>query len=625
MPRTSAVVAAVILATSVSSARAERAMVPALQVPGPPRTLQVTVNEDGSFTPQTVRIYDGDTVVWSLFDRTDAVVQSSSLGSFASWTTCLPPKAWEPADVNNLAGPMPEGVSGLFTAAPYGDDHGFERTAGPCSDASDPVATSPLPNPDGTFDSLCATGPLGATMLETWESSDITGVHIRLLWNQIQPEANTFFFDDLARELDNAVAHGKLYSLSIKAGKHGTPDWIFSTQVDPRTGAFLPRRDAGPVTRLRFRDAGDDEVSCGSTMYLGNPTEQAYEDLWNAMLTEVASFIKSRADWYRALAYTRVSGANLFSAENRLPNHCKRDCEICNTEVWARAGYTPTKLYGFYERQEDKLAELFPGKTMTYQLIQGGFPRVSDTGCWMVGEGDDADTVCPVPAPPPFGVNYVMVSGTDLLPGGTRQTTEILDQGIQNQGTLFHVQHNGVGIEPEVPADTCPNYQTHPAVPPAGEDYAVAGTGCPNHWVLERGVPTAAGGPGQLTGFQTNNDHEVLSPSTLDSTLLNAWDSSDAGYLEIYEQRHWEAQRYEESGVVQASGNTLAQWTEKLHRRRRNQLVSITNVPDPFPTTYSYTFHKAPESVGNQTIYYYNPSKCGPGNPKTGVVVIEPF
>jgi hypothetical protein len=76
---------------------------------------------------------------------------------------------------------------------------------------------------------------------------------------------------------------------------------------------------------------------------------------------------------------------------------------------------------------------------------------------------------------------------------------------------------------------------------------------------------------------------------------------------------------------VQASGNTLAQWTEKLHRRRKNQLVSITTVPDPFPTTYSYTFHKAPGSVGNQTIYYYNPSKCGPGNPKTGVVVIEPF
>src|SRR6185295_19913598 len=115
-------------------------------------------------------------------------------------------------------------------------------------------------------------------------------------------------------------------------------------------------------TRLRFRDNGDDEESCGSVMYLGNPTEQAYEDLWNAMLTEVATFIKSRADWYRALAYTRVSGANLFSAENRLPDHCKPGCDICNTEVWARAGYTPSKLYGFYERQEDKLAEFFPGK-----------------------------------------------------------------------------------------------------------------------------------------------------------------------------------------------------------------------------------------------------------------------
>jgi hypothetical protein len=583
---------------------------------------QVTVNPDGSFTPPTVRIHDGDTVEWTLSDRADAIVQSSALASIVPWTDCLPAKAWEPADVNNLAGPMPEGVSGIFTTGPYGDDHGFDVTDEACSDGSDPVAISPTPNTDGTFDRLCATGPLGATMVDTWASPDITGVHIRLLWNQIQPEADRFDFDDLARELDNAVRYGKLYSLSVKAGKYGTPDWIFSTPAPERTiSRAQPRRSArGAVTRLRFRDAGDDAEGCGMEMYLGNPTEQAYQDLWGAMLTELAAFVKSRADWYRALAYIRLSGANLTTAENRLPNQCKPECEICNTEVWARAGYTPSGLYAFYEWQADTLAELFPEKTMSYQLIQAGFPRVSDSGCWMVGEDDDADTMCPAALPP---LNVVVVPGTELLPGGTRQTTEIIDQLIDFHGTRFQVQHNGLGVEPESPADTCPNYGLHYwTVPPAGPEFASAGTGCPNHWVLDAQARMPVG---QLGGYQTKNAHGVDSPETLDSTIRNAWNSSDAAYLEIYEQRLWEALRHEASGVVQSSGHTMGAWDEKMHTRRRNRLVAVTTVPDPFPSTYSYTFHRTPGSMGDQTIYYYNAGRCGPGNPTMGEIIIEPF
>jgi hypothetical protein len=593
MPRrAAAVVLAILGSCSVTEAAAAL-----------PPPIQVTVNEDGSFTPQTVRIHDGDTVEWTLHDRADAIVQSSAIVSLVPWTSCLPAKPWEPADVNNLAGPMPEGASGIFTTGPYGDDHGFEKTTAACRDGSDPVAVARTPNADGTTDQLCATGPLGATMLETWEADDITGVHVRLLWRQIQPAPHRFFFDDLARELDNAVRHGKLYSLSVKAGKYGTPDWIFST-----------------VTRLHFQDGGDDAEGCGPEMDLGDPTEQAYQDLWGAMLTELAAFVKSRADWYRALAYVRLSGANLTSAENRLPNKCQPECPICNTEVWAKAGYTPSKLYAFYEWQEDKLAELFPGKTISYQLIQAGFPRVSDTGCYMIGDDDAADTACPVNAPAPFNTLYAWISGTDPLPGGTEQTTEIIERGIDHLGSLFQVQHNGLGPEPEA---ACPYSGLHHwTLPPAGPDFANAGTGCPNHWVLDQEARTPVG---QVSGFQTKNEHVVDSPALLDSTIQNAWDNSDTAYLEIYEQRRWEARRYEDSGVVQASGKTIGRWNEKLHDRRRNRLLSVTTLPDPFPTTFRYTFHRAAGVPGNQTIYYYNAGKCGPGNPTQGVVMLEPF
>jgi hypothetical protein len=49
-------------------------------------------------------------------------------------------------------------------------------------------------------------------------------------------------------------------------------------------------------------------------------------------LTELARFLKSRADWYRALGYIRTSGADLFSHENRLPKNCVTGCpcDPCN-------------------------------------------------------------------------------------------------------------------------------------------------------------------------------------------------------------------------------------------------------------------------------------------------------
>src|SRR6185503_3942901 len=190
----------------------------------------------------------------------------------------------------------------------------------------------------------------------------------------------------------------------------------------------------------------------------------------------------------------------------------------------------------------------------------------------------------------------------------TEQTTEIIERGIDHLGALFQVQHNGLGPEPPSPQTTCPNYDLHHwTVPAAGPDFANAGTGCPNHWVLDQEAQTPVG---QISGFQTKNAHVVGSPERLDSTIQNAWHSSDSAYLEIYEERRWEARRYEDGGSVQASGKTIGRWNEKLHERRRNRLVAVTTVPDPFPATFRYTFHRTPGVRGAQTIYYYNAGKC---------------
>ena len=85
-------------------------------------------------------------------------------------------------------------------------------------------------------------------------------------------------------------------------------------------------------------------------MTLGNPTEIAYQNRYFDLLRKVAAHIKSRADWYRALAYIKPSGANLFTHENRLPKRCTPGC-ICNTQLFAQHGYTPAGLYAFYQAQ----------------------------------------------------------------------------------------------------------------------------------------------------------------------------------------------------------------------------------------------------------------------------------
>jgi hypothetical protein len=386
------------------------------QDPGPPRTVQISVNADGTFTPANVTIRAGDSVEWLLHDRTDAVVPSTG-------TACTSATPW---DASDFTGPRPVAPSGLFSLGPI---NGM-----PIADA-------------------------------TWNNAGVTGVFIRLLWNEIQPDASRYDFAALDRELDQAVRHGKLYSIAVKAGDDGTPGWIFSQGVAP----------------VQLQDKGNGDImGCGPRLKLGSPTDAKYRELYFAMLTQLAAHIKTRADWYRALAYVKPSGANLFTHENRLPKRCDPGC-ACNPRIFAEAGYRPSGLYAFYSAQNALLVSLFPGKTLSYALIQDGFPLVNDAGDYETETGDSSG------AP---------------LPKGVEQTETILKQGATNHGQLFAVQHNGLDALHR-----------------------------PNPWVL------TAGENGQPTGFQSSNGSEVLTPADVDGTFANELDNTRGMFLELYEDR----------------------------------------------------------------------------------------
>jgi len=535
-----------------------------------PQTHVIKVNADGSFTPQTTIIRAGDTVRWEQLSRTDSIIPASA----ASYPAiCSARKAYDPAIANEFTGPMPYAPSGVYTLSQL--EEGFTEATPTC-----PAGSTAVRRGDNNKVLCAGKGEYEATLASTWQSPRTTGVFIRLLWSDINPQAGVYDFKVLQREIEQAVKNGKLYSVGIKAGSQGTPDWIFT---------------AGGVPRLQLQDSGDGEsISCGTRMDLGNPTRTAYAKLFNAMLTEVAKFVKSRADWYRALAYVKISGANLFSHENRLPNSCNTigttRCP-CNTQIFSADGYRPSLLYAFYDEQMKLLHDLFPGKPMSYALIQDGFPRISETGAYQTYGGRSSD-------------------GT-ALPGGVEQTQAILDRGQQSWSRDFIVQHNGIRAK----GAGCPFEGVHPKpVRATTEAYqGPPGAHCPNPYVVREGAQ------GQITGFQTVNASEVNDTSDLDLTFQNEWDNSDGMFLEIYEDLFWLAENTNR-GVL-PSGKTIAAWNDELHKRRIDPAFpNYAAAGNPFPSTYSFTFKG---TGAPQNLYFVHGAKCGAGKQEWGAIVID--
>ncbi|HEY4641539.1 MAG TPA: hypothetical protein VII75_09365, partial [Thermoanaerobaculia bacterium] len=507
----------------------------------------VNVNADGSFSPPVVTIASGDSVQWTFSSPADSIVSINWDGTSAGYCSAV-----NPYSADDFTGPMPVAPGGVFTISPVTVGFVAQPAAATCAGGQSPKATA-------AGQMLCRGGPTtyAATMDATWQDPTLTGVFIRLLWSDIEPSLNTYDFTIVDREVAKAVKNGKVYSLGIKAGDDGTPSWLFTNGVTP----------------LQLQDSGSDgnDPSCGSRMTLGNPTELAYQNRYFDLLRAVAAHLRSRADWYRALAYIKPSGANLFTHENRLPKRCESNC-ICNTQVLAQHGYTPNGLYAFYQAQTDLLASEFPGKSMSYALIQDGFPLINNSGGYEKSDG---------------------TSSNGPLPGGTEQTQTILDNGQATHGLSFVVAHNGLS---KMITLNCAQNRN--------------GVGCPNRWVLQEGQE------GQVTGFQTTNDEKVSTPSDVDSALNNGLVNSQGVYIELYEERYWEAVR-QPNGVIDpaGTGRTMAQWVTEFQNRRKTLFPALS---DPFPTTYTRTF----TSSTPKTLYYVHGAKCGIGSAAPGTIVI---
>ena len=571
----------------------------------------ITVNADGTFTPQEVTIKHGDTVTWELNHRTDTIIPVGY-------------EAWAPGGQGMKKHPFKG--KGKLTAKPLLGKLG-KLTHKPYESGGINEFTGPMPQlPSGIY-TLSPNDAPYETDQAIWSSDQVTGVFIRLRWDEIHTGDGVFVWEALDAQLDQAVTHGKVYSVCVKAGKEGTPDWIFSTDDD---GTYRAGGGGG-VTRYTFKDGGSSMEGCGDLgdyMDLGNPTDPVYQKHYFNMLRALSEHLRLRNDWYRALAYVKPSGANLSSHENRLPRRCladpypnpgpKEDC-ICNPEVWANAGYTPNGLYHFYQEQTRVIKGSFPSKAMSYMLIKDAFPQVNNDGDYLMDTG---------------------LSSGGVLPEPEEQTQVVLDQGQADHGVMFAVQYNGLGKHPD------------------------------DGGKLPLGMVVQEGDEGQMTGFQTVNAQGVNTLADLDSALRNASENSDAVFVEIYQGLALEAVTLgpvalpvtsgpAASGILRnpdlpdvqrrprvldpdGTGRTLGEWADVFHEKR----VAVWNhayLLEAFPMTHRHTFkhpfvpgfqvdipgQNAPPTLPVQVRYYYangTKTKIGSGLPTAayGVIVVEP-
>lgn len=617
----------------------------------------VTVHPDGTFTPSVVNIREGEMIEWINLSPTDSIVQIGNQRLFPTSDPCgiadnNLDHAFVAKDPNEFTGPVRKAVSGIFVLG--SNEQGFVQKLSTdscaCETANTPCTPLEVKSLDGNFYKLCpGEGAISQMLDTTWSNPDITGVILRLNWSDIQIDNQgviEYRWDDLDREMNRAVENGKLFTLDVRAGKDGTPAWIFNNY----TGPAAP----GPVTPHTFKDWGSEELpppnSCGYNLTIGSPTDTIYRELYLVMIKSLAAHVASDSRWFQSLAHVKISGANFLSSEARLPKRCydgdgdgildtviksndQPDYCVCNTKRWADAGYTPDKLYEYYRVLGNTIHNaFFQRKSMGYQLIQAGFPMVESPTNF---QGDSLLDQ--------FGnliLNPQGVTGDD--PKGNFQTDTILEEGRNGRfidplgalvnlvsGKLFVPQHSGLGRLPrdDNPLGGCSQAVavdpiTQKAIFPISTGTRGDGApGCPNKRAVEEATLYS-----QVMGFQTNNPKPggVTNPADVESALWNLTINSNGVFIELYEQLVWEIYHSRGTGAAAAIldanrrslvGNpapyskNLFTWVEELHERRR-ELVDPSNphLQDPFPSIYQHKFTKV--ITRPETYYYVNPSKC---------------
>jgi hypothetical protein len=210
-------------------------------VDGHAEIVSAPMNADGTFgsvevlnpLEHTLIINDGDSIEWTGLGTTDSIVQIAGPPA-AGADLCADVgvrRAYNvnaPYAPNEFTGPIRPAASGIFPLAP--------NTCGLYEIDKSQTACAPgdaeLPHGSGDCELLvsscyklcerrsCAPEDKYTVMPETWANPDVTGVFLRLDWSDLNPgpevTADGFDWSFLDREMDQAVRHGKVFTIGIR-------------------------------------------------------------------------------------------------------------------------------------------------------------------------------------------------------------------------------------------------------------------------------------------------------------------------------------------------------------------------------------------------------------------------
>lgn len=461
----------------------------------------VEVNADGSFTPQTTHIEEGDSVTFvgpggAALAPTDAIVHLawSDIGTAnAAGTSCLGGTTpydishTAPEDDNELTGPLRRGAPGIFVLGPEDADGYFEGplvdscgdpaiVPGACDDLAVAAGAAPA-LPTETWSVVCGPSTMrcqkvvtakkekskttNSTVLlpSTWDNPSVAGGVVRINWRDlytktvedrggVSTEVYTKTYAKLDAELTSAANRGKLVLLEVLAGA-GIPAWLFTdyaTAVDT-SATSIAAKSVAPVYTSDFGTDGGTEMptanNCGYEKTMGSPADAGYRAAVLGMLADVARHIRANSLHYQALGSFKVTGLNFLTGEMRLPNRCldptKRNANG-NPQTACVCNTERWAAAGYTHEVAQQFMNLVEN-TLFLELGQRktmGFMLIQD-GFPKVADGTHYDTEAAPVAP---NVGYVRPNG--LPYAFDKQTVDALNAG--QAGAFRQVDAQGMPL-----------------------------------------------------------------------------------------------------------------------------------------------------------------------------------
>jgi hypothetical protein len=184
---------------------------------------------------------------------------------------------------------------------------------------------------------------------------NVDGIALRAFWNNLEPADGVYDWSYLDQPLDQAVAAGKMVTLSTSAGIR-TPDWVYAEGAAP----------------FHYMD------SSGTPQVIPIPWDSVYLARWE-------DFVRAFGTHYSAnpaVVQVKLTGLNRDTNEVLLPR------TTADTTNWQSVGYTSTRLDDAWKEIVETFAQAFPHQQLAIIIVPNGLPDIDDQGRIVSGAGE---------------------------------------------------------------------------------------------------------------------------------------------------------------------------------------------------------------------------------------------